>query len=123
MASTEVAFQNPICRMATAGPAIFVEPWDVGVRKAKELLFTGEALTAKEGLALGFVNHVHEAVELDDRTEQMAKRIASAPPWSLRLVKQSFNKTLDFMGGNATRGITNSPCGKSGMQAPSAETS
>jgi len=98
IASTEASFQNPICRMATAGPAIFVEPWDVGIRKAKELLFTGEALTAKEARALGFVNHVHEVDELDDRTEQMAKRIAAAPSWALRLVKQSFNKTLDFMG-------------------------
>jgi enoyl-CoA hydratase len=98
LASTEAAFQNPMCRMATAGPAIFVEPWDLGVRKAKELLFTGESLAAKDAMALGFVNHVHELAELDERTEQMAKRIASAPPWPLRLVKHSFNKTLDFMG-------------------------
>jgi len=37
---------------------LFVHPWEVGARRAKEMLFTGDALSAEEARQLGMVNHV-----------------------------------------------------------------
>lgn len=98
VASEDARFQNPVVRMATSGPQLLFEPWDVGVRKAKEILFTGGWVGAREALALGGVNRVVASEELDDHTRALAEDIAAMPPWALRLVKQSLNHTLDVMG-------------------------
>lgn len=98
VASEQARFQNPVVRMATSGPQLLFEPWDVGVRKAKELLFTGGWLSAEEARHLGYVNRVVPAAELDAHTRALAEEIAAMPPWALRLVKQSLNHTLDAMG-------------------------
>ncbi|MBI4589865.1 MAG: hypothetical protein HY725_13590 [Candidatus Rokubacteria bacterium] len=44
-------FSSPVVLMALAGVQLLVEPWEVGARKAKELLLTGEALSAEEAWA------------------------------------------------------------------------
>lgn len=98
VASHEARFQNPVVRMATSGPQLLFEPWDIGMRKAKELLFTGGWLSAEEGRQLGFVNRVVGAEDLMDETETLAREVAAMPPWSLRLMKQSLNHTADSMG-------------------------
>ena len=98
LASEKARFQNPMCRMATAGPFLLVEAWDLNVRKAKELLFTGDWLGAVEAHNLGFVNQVYPADELDAAALELASRIAVMPPWALRLVKRSLNHVLDEMG-------------------------
>lgn len=91
-------FSDPVARMACVGVEIPVEFWDVGVRKAKELLFTGDKLTAEEGKALGFVNQVVPDDQLEAFTLAMAERIGKAPAVALRLIKQSMNTSLDHMG-------------------------
>lgn len=98
VAADNAVFRDPVARMACCGVEIPVEFWDVGVRKAKELLFTGDALTAAEGKQLGFVNQVVPLEELDGYTMDMARKISTVPPVALRLIKQSMNRTLDGMG-------------------------
>ncbi len=98
IASHSARFQNPVVRMATAGPQVLFEPWDVGIRKAKELLFTGGWLSAEEAYRLGYINQLTEDAELDDACLAMARTIAEMPPWALRLVKQSLNHAADVMG-------------------------
>lgn len=98
LAATSARFQNPMCKMATAGSFLFVEPWDLNVRKAKELLFTADWLSAEDAHRYGMVNQVYDQTELLDQSVKLAARIASMPPWALRLVKRSCNLTLDRMG-------------------------
>ncbi len=98
VASPEARFQNPVVRMAAAGSQVLFEPWDVGVRKAKELLFTGGWLSAEEGRQLGYVNRVVDTEALVRETASLAREIAAMPPWALRLVKQSINHSADAMG-------------------------
>ena len=98
VASEQARFQNPMCRMATSGPFLLVESWDLGVRKAKELLFTGDWLGAEEARDLGFVNQVYAADRLDAEALALASRISAMPPWAVRLVKRSLNHQLDEMG-------------------------
>ena len=98
VASSQARFQNPMCRMATAGPIVMTEAWDINVRKAKELLFTGDWLSAEEAHGLGFVNRLFSDDALASETLMLAERVAEMPPWAIRLVKRSLNGVLDQMG-------------------------
>ncbi len=98
VASSKARFQNPMCRMAASGPFLLVEPWDLNVRKAKELLFTGDWLSAQEARDFGFVNQIFSDDALEAESLKLASRIAEMPAWAVRLVKRSLNNVLDQMG-------------------------
>ncbi|MEK7364442.1 MAG: enoyl-CoA hydratase [candidate division NC10 bacterium] len=91
-------FSNPVLEMALAGVQLLVEPWEIGARKAKELLWTAEALTADEAHGLGLVNRVVPSARLEEEVTALALRIAALPPFAVRTVKKTINDTLDFMG-------------------------
>ena len=98
IASDDARFSDPVVAFGVNGVEYFAHPWEVGVRKAKEMLFTGEVVTAEEGRALGMVNHVVPVDELEDFTNDMARRIAKRPMIGLKLAKQSVNQMQDAQG-------------------------
>jgi len=65
----------------------------MGVRKAKEMLFTGGKITAQEALQIGMVNRVVSDAELFEYTLALAQQVAKAPPFGLHLIKRSLNRT------------------------------
>jgi enoyl-CoA hydratase len=67
--------------------------WLLGARRAKQLLWLGENLTADEAHRLGYVNWVVEESDLDDRVREIASRLVSVSPIGLELSKLTF----DFM--------------------------
>lgn len=80
-------------------------PWEIGFRKAKEYLFTGDWISADEALQLGLVNRVVAREQLAAETMALAQRIAMQDPYALRLAKFSLNQMQDEMGfRNAIRG-------------------
>jgi enoyl-CoA hydratase len=76
----------------------FSVPWDVGVRRAKEILFTGRFVTAAEALEFGFINQVVPRDELEAATTAMAKKIAEKDSFGLRMIKEAVNSAQDIMG-------------------------
>jgi enoyl-CoA hydratase len=98
VASDDARFSDPVVAFGVNGVEYFGHPWEVGVRKAKEMLFTGEALTAEECKTLGMVNHVVSREELKEFTMKMAKHIARQPMLGLKLAKQSVNQMQDAQG-------------------------
>lgn len=98
IAADDAKFSDPVVRMASVGVELPVEFWDVGVRKAKELLFTGDPLPANDAYRLGFVNHVVPRAELETFGLAMAAKIAAMPPVAIRLAKLSLNRCLDQQG-------------------------
>jgi len=84
--------------LSAAAMEVFFHPWQLGVRKAKELLFTGDWLDATEAKACGFVNRVVPRDQLDEETMVLARRVASASPAAVALVKRSFEFTQQAMG-------------------------
>ncbi len=98
IASDDATFSDPVVAFGVNGVEYFGHPWEFGVRKAKELLFTGGVMSAVEARACGMVNHVVAADELADFTQQMADRIAQRPSMGLRLAKQSVNQAQDAQG-------------------------
>lgn len=63
-------------------------PAMIGHRKAAELFLFGDAITAADAAALGFVNEVVPAAELAAHVAGKVKRLAAAAPSALRLTKQ-----------------------------------
>jgi enoyl-CoA hydratase len=76
----------------------FAMPWDLGPRKAKEYLFTGDFITAHQAEQAGFVNRVVPLADLEEETMALALRIAERDPFALKFAKASVNQTLDAQG-------------------------
>ncbi len=98
IASDDATFSDPVVAFGVNGVEYFAHPWELGVRKAKELLFTGQAIGAAEAHALGMLNHVVPRAELEKFTLELAQRIASRPSMGLKLAKQSVNQAQDAQG-------------------------
>ena len=98
IATDDATFSDPVVAFGVNGVEYFAHPWEFGVRKAKELLFTGGMMSAVEAKSCGMVNHVVPTDELSPFTMQMAERIAQRPSMGLRLAKQSVNQAQDAQG-------------------------
>jgi enoyl-CoA hydratase len=98
VATSDAQFANPVQRMAATGVELLIEPWEVGFRKAKEYLWTGNKLDATEAHELGMLNRVVSPESIDDEVMTLARKIARMPPFAIRLSKLSFNFTRDQMG-------------------------
>lgn len=99
IASDDAFFADPVARsMSAAAVEVLVHPWVMGLRRAKEFLYTGERMSAVEAKAIGMVNRVVARAELERETQALAEKIASAPPFALKLVKRSLNRTFDAQG-------------------------
>jgi enoyl-CoA hydratase len=61
----------------------------VGEGKAMELILTGEIIDAQTAFAIGLVNHVVPADQLEARTMEIANRMANKSPIALRLAKEA----------------------------------
>lgn len=97
--ATETAtFSDPVTAFGVNGVEYFAHAWEIGPRKAKELLFTGAALSARDAERLGMVNHVVPASDLEDFVLRLAMRIAERPAFGLRLAKESVNQSLRAQG-------------------------
>ncbi len=98
VAADDATFSNPVLRMTGAAVELLVEPWELGIRKAKEFLLTGETIDAQEAWRLGLANRVVGRDELMERTMELAQRVALVPPVTAAVVKDSLNHTADLMG-------------------------
>lgn len=68
----------------------------VGRGKAKELIFTGDMISAAEAYRIGLVDEVYPPEELMDKAMEMAKKIAAKSAPSIKLAKELINRGLDI---------------------------
>jgi enoyl-CoA hydratase/carnithine racemase len=67
-------------------------PRVIGQGRASELLFTGRAMTAPEGLNWGFFNALHESRDLLTQCQAMAKELADGPSFGHAMTKNMLNQ-------------------------------
>ncbi len=82
IATTSARFGQPEIKIGVFPPlAAVVLPRIIGEKKAKEMILTGELLTAEQGRTLGLVNHVVAENELESKAEELlgVLRSMSAP--------------------------------------------
>ena len=101
VAADDTEFSDPVVAFGVNGHEYFVHPWELGHRKAKELLFTGASLDAVEAQQCGMVNQVVPRDALAAETLALAERIARRPSLGLKLAKSSVNQALDLQGQTA----------------------
>ena len=74
-------------------------PRVIGQGRASELLFTGRAMTAQEGLSWGFFNALHESPDLLAKAQAMAAELAAGPTFAHGMTKtmlsQEWSMTID----------------------------
>ncbi|WP_236794239.1 enoyl-CoA hydratase [Amycolatopsis sp. GM8] len=98
VASEDASFADPTVALAVNGHEYHTHLWEVGARKAKEMLFRGHALTARECESLGMINHVVAREDLENFTLELAGEIAERPAFGLKLAKMSVNQGLEAQG-------------------------
>ena len=96
--SEDAVFRDPTVAMGVNGVELFNHPWELGVRKAKEMLFTGDPIDAQTALRLGMVNHVVPRDSLDEFAMSLATRISTRSRFGLKIAKQAVNQTQDAQG-------------------------
>jgi enoyl-CoA hydratase len=75
--------------------------WELGIKKAKEYLWTGDFIDAEEAHRLGMVNRVVPRAKLEEATLWLARRIALNNLYALKVSKMSINQAADIMGQSA----------------------
>lgn len=70
-------------------------PRQIPLCKAKELMFIGEMIDAREAERLGLINKVVPAGELMNAAYEMAEKLVSKAPVALRLLKTLINKGVE----------------------------
>ncbi|WKU48023.1 enoyl-CoA hydratase [Streptomyces sp. VNUA116] len=98
VASEDAFFADPVVRMGIPGVEYFAHPWVLPPRVAKELLFTGDRMTARRAHELGMVNRVVPREHLAARTRELAERVAGMPRMGLALAKRAVNQAEDLQG-------------------------
>jgi enoyl-CoA hydratase len=98
IASDDAIFADPTVSFGVSGHEYFTHVWELGARKAKELLFTSDEFTAEEAFRLGMVNRIVPRAELPTAALSMARRIAEKPRFALKLAKKAVNAALDAQG-------------------------
>jgi enoyl-CoA hydratase/3-hydroxyacyl-CoA dehydrogenase len=63
----------------------------VGLARAREMIYFGSKLTAKEALSAGLVDRVFPKAEFRAGVEEFANRLAKRAPLSLRVAKEALN--------------------------------
>lgn len=81
-----------------SGRYMHMWPWLIGVRRTKELLYTGRYLSGEEAAAMGMVNAALPPDALEAHVLSIARQIAQVPLSFLSIEKQTTNKCFDLMG-------------------------
>jgi len=103
VASEDAFFSDPVCHsLGAAGVELLLHPWVAGSRQAKDMLFTGRRVSAEEAYSWGMVNRVVPRETLEEETMALARHIAKAPAFTLRVIKRSINRTMDMQGFRAS---------------------
>ena len=101
VASEDAKFADRSVRWGGAHHEYATHFWDLGIRKAKEYLWTGDFISADEAYRLGMVNHVVPREKLESATWWLARRIAINSLYALKVSKMSINQAADIMGQSA----------------------
>ena len=93
VATPDVTFRTPEAQLGTVGATQRL-PRILGKRLAKDMMFTGRALTAQEALAAGLVARIVN--DLGAAQAEIAEVIRKAPPLAMRLGKRAIDRGIEL---------------------------
>ena len=99
VAAENAQFGQPEIKLGQLPPVgIVLLPYLIGYRKAAELLFTGNNVSAREALELGLVNRLAPPDQLASCADQLLQELTAQSGTALRLTKNVLRRVagLDF---------------------------
>jgi enoyl-CoA hydratase len=72
--------------------------WFVGMRKAMEMMLTGDSISGVEAAQLGWANASYPADQLEAKVLELASRIATVPMDLVQLNKRVVHRQMEIMG-------------------------
>jgi enoyl-CoA hydratase/carnithine racemase len=97
-ASEDVTFGDAEIKFGGGGNMFPVLQWTIGMKKLNELMLTGRMIRGPEALAIGIVNEVLPAAELDARVDQVIRHMCLLPAGTLVRNKRDSRKVYEAMG-------------------------
>jgi enoyl-CoA hydratase len=73
-------------------------PWIVGLRRAMELMLTGDHMSGREAVESGFANRAFPEAELEEQVLRIAERVARTPIDLQQINKRAVHRQMDAMG-------------------------
>ena len=96
-ADEEAMIGHPGLRFAGTRTSMIL-PLVIGMRKAKEMFYTGDNISGREAERIEMINHAWPIDELEEKTIAMADRIAILPADHLAMLKLHMNQFYENMG-------------------------
>ena len=98
IAADDAFFGEPELKFG-AGIVVMILPWIVGPKVAKEIILTGEdRISAERALAIGMINRVVPAKDLDEAALRLARHIAAIDPDLVKHTKRAIDRALQAQG-------------------------
>ncbi len=72
--------------------------WFIGMRKAMEMMITGDSVSGVECTRLGWANDSFPADQLEEKVLEVAQRVASVPPDVCQLNQRVVHRQMEIMG-------------------------
>lgn len=94
-----------LCQQLATATALL--PRMVGRKKAFELMFTGNTITAEEAQKIGLVNMVVPADKLEEKTNELIAKLKEKSPIVLKLLRKSVYEGFDMEFRKALENVTN----------------
>ena len=73
-------------------------PWIVGLRRAMELMLTGDHMSGEEAAGCGFANRSFPEEQLEEKVLEIAERVAMTPTDLQQINKRAVHRQMDAMG-------------------------
>ena len=97
IAAEDAFFTLAYCKIGTSpdGSSSFHLPRAVGIKKAMEIALLGDRFDAQAAKAMGMINFVVPAAELDEETNKLTTRLANGPTHVYGNTKALFYRSLE----------------------------
>jgi enoyl-CoA hydratase len=95
VATPGASFRTPEALRGTVGATQRL-PRILGKRLAKDMMFTGRALTAEEAREAGLVARIAEPRLLEPLLQEIVSQVVKAPPHALRLAKRAMDRGVEL---------------------------
>ena len=76
-------------------------PWLIGMRRAMEMMLTGDSISGLEAVDYGFANRAFPQDKLEHAVTQVAARIAQIPADLQQINKRAVHRQMEIMGARA----------------------
>lgn len=97
IAADTAVLGEPEIRFASIGSAVIM-PWIIGHKRARQLLYLGDTITAERAEQIGMVNLVVPEADLEAETMKFAHRLALVGQETLGAIKMAVNQGIEAQG-------------------------